>query len=105
LQRVREEYDLKTPEARALLATAVLVPVITAHPPKCAAIHPRPRGGHRRTARPAGRARRPTSDVAEIEAQLKREVRILWQTRMLRSVRINVADEIDNALSVFRTTS
>ena len=52
--------------------------------------HPRPRDRHRR---PAGRRRgrgAPTSDV-EIEAALKREIRTLWQTRMLRSVRINVS--------------
>ena len=41
---------------------------------------------------------------AELEADLAREIAILWNTRPLRAVRITVADEIDNALSYFRTT-
>src|SRR5690606_31817358 len=31
-------------------------------------------------------------------------IRILWQTRMLRPIRIHVTDEIKNALSVLRST-
>jgi phosphoenolpyruvate carboxylase len=105
LQRVRDEHDLNTPEARELLSAAVLVPVITAHPTEVRrkSILDREEAIAELLDRLDGRGRL-TSDVLEIEAQLKREVRILWQTRMLRSVRINVADEIDNALSVFRTT-
>jgi phosphoenolpyruvate carboxylase len=105
LQRVREEHDLKTPEARALLRTAALVPVITAHPTEVRrkSILDREEAIAELLDRLDGRGRQ-TGEVMELEAQLKREVRILWQTRMLRSVRINVTDEIDNALSVFRTT-
>ena len=40
----------------------------------------------------------------ELEADLEREIAVLWKTRPLRAVRITVADEIDNALSWFRTT-
>ena len=40
----------------------------------------------------------------DVETALKREIRILWQTRMLRSERIAVADEIDNAVSIFERT-
>jgi phosphoenolpyruvate carboxylase len=105
LQRVREDHDLKTPEARAFLSIAVLAPVITAHPTEVRrkSILDREEAIAELLDRLDGRGRL-TSDVVEIEAQLKREIRILWQTRMLRAVRINVADEIDNALSVFRTT-
>ena len=42
-----------------------------------------------------------TGEVAEIEAQLKREIRTLWQTRMLRPIRIHVTDEIENAICGF----
>jgi phosphoenolpyruvate carboxylase len=31
-------------------------------------------------------------------------VTTLWQTRMLRNTRLMVADEIENALSYYRTT-
>ncbi|MDB5458884.1 MAG: hypothetical protein JWO72_625 [Caulobacteraceae bacterium] len=105
LQRVREEHDLKTPEARAFLGSAVLVPVITAHPTEVRrkSILDREEAIAELLDRLDGRGRL-TGEVMEIEDQLKREVRILWQTRMLRSVRIDVADEVDNALSVFRTT-
>jgi phosphoenolpyruvate carboxylase len=105
LQRVREEHDLRDPEARAYLAAAVLVPVITAHPTEVRrkSILDREEAIAELLDRLDGRGRM-TSEVVEIEAQIKREIRILWQTRMLRAVRINVTDEIDNALSVFRTT-
>ena len=105
LQRAREKHDLKSPAARAFLAEAVLTPVITAHPTEVRrkSILDREEAIAELLDRLDGRGRL-TSDVVEIEAQIKREIRILWQTRMLRSVRINVTDEIDNALSVFRTT-
>ncbi|MGI4815590.1 MAG: phosphoenolpyruvate carboxylase, partial [Janthinobacterium lividum] len=38
------------------------------------------------------------------EASLRACVTSLWQTRMLRESRLSVADEIDNALSYYRTT-
>jgi phosphoenolpyruvate carboxylase len=105
LQRLRETCDLSSPEARRFLAEAVLTPVITAHPTEVRrkSILDREEAISELLDRLGGRSRL-TSDVLEIEAQIKREVRTLWQTRMLRSVRINVTDEIDNALSIFRIT-
>jgi phosphoenolpyruvate carboxylase len=105
LQRVREQHDLSDPAARAYLDQAVLVPVITAHPTEVRrkSILDREEAIAELLDRldgPEGMTR----EAVEIEAQIKREIRILWQTRMLRAVRINVSDEIDNALSVFRTT-
>jgi phosphoenolpyruvate carboxylase len=41
---------------------------------------------------------------AEIETQLKREIRTLWQTRMLRPERIRVTDEINYAASIMART-
>lgn len=37
-------------------------------------------------------------------AQLRAKVTTLWQTRMLRNTRLMVVDEIENALSYYRTT-
>jgi phosphoenolpyruvate carboxylase len=105
LQRVGETYDLKTQEARAYLSQGALVPVLTAHPTEVRrkSILDREEAIAGLLDRLDGRGRL-TSDVVQIEAQIKREIRILWQTRMLRSVRIAVTDEIDNTLSVLRTT-
>jgi phosphoenolpyruvate carboxylase len=102
LDRAREAIDLASPEARALLSGGAMTPVITAHPTEVrrksildrenaiTALLERTDGGG--------------EPSAEVEAALKREVRILWQTRMLREVRINVSDEIDNAVSIFAAT-
>ena len=93
--------DLGGPEARRFLSEAVLTPVITAHPTEV-----RRKSILDREAaiaallEAADRGARP----ALVEAALKRQVHTLWQTRMLRSVRIGVADEIDNAVSIFETT-
>jgi phosphoenolpyruvate carboxylase len=95
--------DLSAPAARRFLEQAVVTPVITAHPTEV-----RRKSILDREAAIAelldglggvSRARTP-----DIETALKREVRTLWQTRMLRAVRINVSDEIDNAVSIFETT-
>ncbi|MDB5479022.1 MAG: hypothetical protein JWO83_75 [Caulobacteraceae bacterium] len=99
----RLELDAASPEARRFLHQAVVTPVITAHPTEVR----RKSTLDRETAIAAlldaadagGRA-----TAAGIETALKREIRILWQTRMLRSERITVADEIDNAVSFFQLT-
>ena len=105
LQRLCEQCDLAGPEARRFVREAVLTPVITAHPTEVRrkSILDREEAISELLDRLDGRSRL-TSDGLELEAQLKREVRTLWQTRMLRSVRIGVTDEIDNAVSIFRIT-
>ena len=45
-----------------------------------------------------------TAERDEIDIQIKRAIRILWQTRMLRDDRITVQDEIENNLSIFVRT-
>jgi len=95
--------DAASPAARAFLRDAVVTPVITAHPTEVR----RKSTLDRETAIAAlldatsGSSR---ATPAEIETALKREIRILWQTRMLRSERITVADEINNAVSIFEQT-
>jgi phosphoenolpyruvate carboxylase len=99
----RLTLDFTSPGARAFLNGAVVTPVITAHPTEVR----RKSTLDRETAIAAlldvgGPGER--TSAAEIEVALKREIRILWQTRMLRSERITVVDEIDNAVSVFELT-
>ena len=43
-------------------------------------------------------------DLARNEAALRARVTQLWQTRMLRYTKLTVADEIENALSYYRST-
>ena len=43
-------------------------------------------------------------EIADNEALLRARVTQLWQTRMLRTARLTVADEIENALSYYQTT-
>ena len=101
LERVREQIDLASEPVRDFLERAVLAPVITAHPTEVR----RKSILDRETAITALLEAADRGDPeAEVEAAIKREVRILWQTRMLRSIRINVSDEIDNAVSIFAGT-
>ena len=77
-----------------LLAGALIVPVLTAHPTEVR----RKSVIDRETAIDALMAVRDRGDE-HIEAALVREIAILWRTRPLRSVKPVVADEIDSALS------
>ena len=43
-------------------------------------------------------------DLAENEALIRARVTQLWQTRMLRTAKLRVADEIENALSYYQAT-
>jgi phosphoenolpyruvate carboxylase len=95
--------DLSSPAARRFLDDAVVTPVITAHPTEVRRKSILDRETAIAGLLDASGAASPAR-AAEIETALKREVRTLWQTRMLRSVRINVSDEIDNAVSIFETT-
>ncbi len=104
LRRLEDE-PLDAESVAAYLESAVLSPVITAHPTEVrrksiqdreAAIAALLDVHERRDARTAERSR--------IEKALKAEIRILWQTRMLRPARLLVTDEIDNAHSVFVRT-
>jgi len=84
------------------LAGALISPVITAHPTEVRRKSIIDREASIADLLPsyaANEAARP-----EIEIQLKREIRILWQTRMLRPARIRVTDEIENAAAIFGRT-
>jgi phosphoenolpyruvate carboxylase len=104
-RRIREQQGLNGAEVRRLLTEAVMVPVITAHPTEVRrkSILDREWAIAESLDRLDGTGKLGGAPMA-IEARIKRDIRILWQTRMHRSVRINVEDEINNALAVFRGT-
>ncbi len=87
-----------------LLSTAWVSPVLTAHPTEV----------QRRSILDAARviaellAQRGTGlspgQLALNETALRGRVTQLWQTRMIRTSRLTVADEIENALSYYQTT-
>jgi len=88
----------------ALLARACVSPVLTAHPTEV----------QRRSILDAARSlaellterngRLTRRQLATNETSLKARIAQLWQTRMIRTARLSVADEIENALSYYQTT-
>jgi phosphoenolpyruvate carboxylase len=88
----------------ATLNRAFISPVLTAHPTEV----------QRKSILDAERAiaellaaRSPAASARELaanEALLRARVTQLWQTRMLRTAKLTVEDEIDNALSYYRST-
>jgi phosphoenolpyruvate carboxylase len=84
--------------------SATIVPVLTAHPTEAS----------RRSVLDAQQeiasllANREieltSQERARNEAYLRARITSLWQTRMLRNTRLTVADEVENALSFYRTT-
>jgi phosphoenolpyruvate carboxylase len=104
LRRVKQTHGLSPARVQAFLDRAVLTPVITAHPTEVRrkSILDRELAISELLERQDGRLGE--AERRQVEAQLKSEVRTLWQTRMLRRVRINVSDEIDNAVSIFALT-
>ncbi|WP_421934418.1 phosphoenolpyruvate carboxylase [Phenylobacterium sp.] len=83
-----------------LLADAVIAPVITAHPSEVRRKSLLDRAGAIMEALEA----HDTPDVAARaahERELVRQIAIIWRTRLLRGVKLGVADEIENAVSYF----
>ncbi|MBW7946534.1 MAG: phosphoenolpyruvate carboxylase, partial [Sphingomonadaceae bacterium] len=86
-------------EVAATLANALISPVLTAHPTEVR----RKSVIDRESAIAELVANRPSAaDPAAVDAELYRQIALLWQTRPLRAVRLLVVDEIANALSVMR---
>jgi phosphoenolpyruvate carboxylase len=96
--------DHRAADIAAVLAAAYVSPVLTAHPTEV----------QRKSILDAERAiaamlgereELPTPDrLADNEAMLRARVTQLWQTRMLRTAKLTVADEVENALSYYNTT-
>ena len=99
-----EAAGVSAKKIAALLQHAFISPVLTAHPTEV----------QRRSILDAARAiaeliaRRETAltprQLAENETALEGRVAQLWQTRMIRTSRLSVADEIENALSYYQST-
>ena len=85
------------------LSQALIMPVITAHPSEV-----RRKSVIDRVSRIAetfdAHDRAPPAARAPIEAELARQILILWATRQLRPTSLGVADEIENAVSFFERT-
>ena len=98
------QADIRASEIAQMLAQAYVSPVLTAHPTEVQrkSILDAERAiaelvGQRDDLRTAG-------DLADNEALLRARVTQLWQTRMLRTAKLTVADEIENALSYYQAT-
>lgn len=82
---------------------AMAVPVLTAHPTevrrKSILDH---RNNIARLMRLRDRGIEETLEGESIEAEIRRQIALLWQTRPLRHERLHVADEVETALSYFR---
>jgi phosphoenolpyruvate carboxylase len=96
--------DVRAEDVARMLGRAYVSPVLTAHPTEV----------QRKSILDAERAiaelvvqrDQPLSarEREDNEALLRGRITQLWQTRMLRYTKLTVADEIDNALSYYRTT-
>ncbi len=86
-----------------LLAHALIVPVLTAHPTEVrrkSMIDHRNRIAQLMTLKDAGRDETPDGD--RVEDAITRQIALLWQTRVLRRERLYVTDEVETALSYMR---
>lgn len=99
--RALDEQGVSRDAVIKLLSRGLIAPVITAHPSEV-----RRKSVLDRQNAIAGDLEamdRAASDAerASAEADLRRQVSILWRTRLLRNVRVAVDDEIENAVSYF----
>jgi len=84
-----------------LLRGALIAPVITAHPSEVRRKSVLDRVGAIADDLDAYDHARTEAERASIERELMRQVAIFWRTRLLRSVKLGVGDEIENAVSYF----
>jgi phosphoenolpyruvate carboxylase len=86
---------------RKLLAQALIAPVITAHPSEVRRKSVLDRQSAIADDLDAFDTAHSESERHEVERELVRLVSIFWRTRLLRSVKPEVGDEIENAVSFF----
>ncbi len=87
----------------ALLSASLVAPVLTAHPTEVrrkSVLDHKNRIAELMLLRDAGADETPEGDV--VEEAIRRQIVLLWQTRPLRTEKLFVADEIDNALTYLR---
>ncbi|MFC3069491.1 phosphoenolpyruvate carboxylase [Phenylobacterium soli] len=83
----------------ALLRQALIAPVITAHPSEVRRKSVLDRVGAIADDLDAFDRAHTDAERAVLERELVRQVSIFWRTRLLRSVKLGVGDEIENAVS------
>lgn len=101
--RTLEEAGVGREQVEALLARALVVPVLTAHPTEVrrkSMIDHRNRIAELMAMRDRGLTETPDGDL--IDEAVARQIALLWQTRVLRRERLGVADEVETALSYLR---
>ncbi len=104
LERIKEKH-ISQETLQAFLNNALIAPVLTAHPTEvqrksildCQLIISRLLSDR-------DRVDMTPDDLADNEETLHRFVLILWQTRMLRTAKLTVYDEIKNGLEFYRYT-
>ena len=87
----------------ALLDAALIAPVLTAHPTEVrrkSMLDHKNRIAELMLLRDTGADETPEGDI--LEDAIRRQIVLLWQTRPLRTEKLFVADEIDNALTYLR---
>ena len=87
----------------AVLGDALVAPVLTAHPTEVrrkSMIDHRNRIAELMAVRDRGNTS--TADGDDVEQAITRQIALLWQTRVLRTERLGVADEVETALSYLR---
>ena len=102
LDRLRAD-GIDPARVRAVLADALVVPVLTAHPTEVrrkSMIDHRNRIATLMGLRDTGARETPDGDL--IDDAIRRQVALLWQTRALRRSRLVVTDEVETALSYLR---
>ena len=102
-----KEAGIRKPAIMQLLQKAVVSPVLTAHPTEVQ--RKSVMDAERRISELLGQRHQfirlgQTSDLAENERALRARVAQLWQTRVLRTSKLTVSDEIENALSFYQST-
>lgn len=99
-----EAQGVSTADIRRLLAEACVMPVLTAHPTEVQ--RKSTLDVHREIASALlqREGRLTAQEIADLDMTLLGRIATLWQTRMLRYTRLTVSDEIENALSYYRST-
>ncbi|MEL6487128.1 MAG: phosphoenolpyruvate carboxylase, partial [Pseudomonadota bacterium] len=96
-------HGITRSQIRELLEQALIVPVLTAHPTEVrrkSVIDHRTRIADLMKLRDSGVVL--TQDGDDVEEAIKRQIVLLWGTRTLRRQKLNVTDEIDNAIDTMR---
>ena len=99
------ERGLNAAELASFFDTAMISPVLTAHPTEVqrrSILNSQMRIARQMDDR--DRIELTPEEMAQSEEELRRAVLTLWQTRMLRPVRPTVVDEVTNGLSYFDIT-